>query len=161
MITIDQLKEMIEKKDMICIIGSCFELNVNIIQHICPDDMNLTIEPEREIYPTEIKYKIEEMRNSRYKFCIITNSPLVVNEFDVNEVVMIIRDGSNYILRPLTEIWNVEERLKVYCLGEVWISWTNGHDERSLFEKPPIRVSTPNPEPIKGVRPIFKVEGDE
>lgn len=63
--------------------------------------------------------------------------PLVVNELQGHEVSVVTRtpeEGTK--VRLLSETPNFAERSKVYSLGELWLSYADGEQEKPLFTPP-------------------------
>jgi hypothetical protein len=65
---------------------------------------------------------------------VATHSPLVVNELRPEEVSVVTRtEEKGTEVRAIKDTPNFEERSRVYKLGELWISYANGVDEKPLF----------------------------
>lgn len=89
--------------------------------------------PENGIYPTKIKMIIDNIKKLD-KFIIYTCSPLVVNEFKPDEVVLVTQDEfGNNKLTMMSDLPGIEDAMKVYALGEFWISYADGFCEKSLL----------------------------
>jgi predicted ATPase len=64
---------------------------------------------------------------------IATHSPLVINEMKRNEVTVVTRDERGTHCTPIGETKGFDDRIKVYALGELWLSYANGKDEAPLL----------------------------
>jgi len=74
-----------------------------------------------------------------FQIIMSTHSPLVINELRPEEVSIVTRPDAKHGTKvtPMKNTPNFEERSKVMNLGELWISYANGKDERDLLTEPP------------------------
>ena len=64
-----------------------------------------------------------------------THSPLVINEMAPEEVTLVTRTlERGTICTPMKNTRAFAERSSVYSLGELWLSYANGIDEKDLVE---------------------------
>ena len=64
-----------------------------------------------------------------------TNNPLIVNELQLGEVSLASVENGKLVLTNFIDFPNTDaliERLKVYQLGELWLSYAQGGEERAL-----------------------------
>jgi predicted ATPase len=92
-------------------------------------------EPENGLHPTRIKEVMAIFREISRSTQVLmsTHSPLVVNELEPQEVSVVTRAAGGTRVRAISESPNFEERKKVYALGELWVSYADGEEERPLF----------------------------
>jgi predicted ATPase len=116
--------------------GLLYYLAFAAIPYLSPTSLLLVEEPENGLHPARIKDIMQVLReiSKKTQVLIATHSPLVINELQGNEVTVVTRDkdkGTETI--ALSETPNFEERSKVYALGELWVSYANGDDEKPLL----------------------------
>ncbi|HEY2027665.1 MAG TPA: AAA family ATPase [Myxococcales bacterium] len=94
-------------------------------------------EPETGLHPAriaEVMRILREISESGTQVIIATHNPLVINELKPSEVSVVTRTrefGTQVNL--ISDTPHFEERSKVYALGELWLSYANGTDEKPLL----------------------------
>lgn len=91
-------------------------------------------------YVTDKGHMIRHLRDkwAGRNLIFFTNDPLVINELAPEEVTLACRNVDQVVLINFTELDDIEEALKVYKLGEFWVSNAEGGSERRLRFGPPI-----------------------
>jgi hypothetical protein len=120
--------------------GLLYYLAFAALQHMAPTAMLLIEEPENGLHPARIAEIMRILReiSKTMQVVIATHSPLVVNELQPDEVTVITRSREHGTKATLMkDTANFEERSKVYALGELWLSYANGDDEKPLIEGGP------------------------
>jgi energy-coupling factor transporter ATP-binding protein EcfA2 len=116
--------------------GLLYYLAFSAMLYYDPCDLLLIEEPENGLHPARIANVINLMRQLGETTQIIftTHSPLVVNEFQPEEVSLVIRDpDKGSAITRIQATHNFAERARVYSLGELWVSYANGRDEKDLM----------------------------
>lgn len=120
--------------------GMLYYLAFAALRHMDPTALLLIEEPENGLHPARIAEVMRILREiSRTTQVIIaTHSPLVVNELRPDEVTVVTRTREHGTKATLMkDTADFDERFKVYALGELWLSYANGEDERPLLEGGP------------------------
>lgn len=94
------------------------------------------VSPEVGMHPTMIKENMKILRelSKKAQVFIITYNPFVLNEMHGNEVTVVTRDVvTGTQATRLCDTPCFAERSKVYALGELWVAYSNGMDEKPLF----------------------------
>jgi hypothetical protein len=65
-------------------------------------------------------------------FLGFTNNPLVVNELQPEECTLACHEDDQLILTNFADLPNIETAMKIYQLGEFWLSYATGGAERPL-----------------------------
>jgi predicted ATPase len=115
--------------------GLLYFMALAALPHLEPTSLLLIEEPENGLHPARIQEVMRLLRelSKTTQVVVATHSPLVINELEPQEVTLLTRDtdrGTRATL--LKDTTNFEERSKVYALGELWLSYANGSDEREL-----------------------------
>jgi predicted ATPase len=119
--------------------GLLYYLAFAAIPYLVPTSLLLIEEPENGLHPARIAEVMKVLReiSNTTQVLIATHSPLVVNELSGDEVTVVTRHPDHGTqLRRLSETPNYEERSKVYALGELWLAYANGSDEKDLLSAP-------------------------
>lgn len=88
------------------------EVNNHQIRCLCGDED-----------PDDIKAIVADWRRDGHVATYTTN-PLVVNEFEPEEVIIVTRDtDGKSVCTPLAETKDFAERSKVYLPGELWLAY--------------------------------------
>lgn len=119
--------------------GMLYFLAFAALPHLEPTSLLLIEEPENGLHPARIAEVMRILRDvsGTMQVVLATHSPLVINELEGHEVTVLTRtveEGTR--ARLLSETFNYEERSKIYANGELWLSYSNGEDERDLFQQP-------------------------
>jgi predicted ATPase len=99
----------------------------------------LVEEPENGLHPSRIAdvvrmlRAIAEDKEHPVQVLMATHSPLVINELKPDEVTVITRDEGGTHATPIASTPHFEERSKIYSLGELWLSYADGHQEAPLL----------------------------
>ncbi len=104
----------------------------NSIPHYAPP---LLFIPQAFVYVTQRRSSVEQLRKQTaigYWVLFFTNDPLVVNEMQPEEVTLACIDNDKLVLTNFRDLPNIEDGLKVYHLGEYWLSYAVGGNERCL-----------------------------
>jgi predicted ATPase len=115
--------------------GMLYYLAFATLQYLKPASILLVEEPENGLHPSRIKEIMKVLRDlsNSTQVLIATHSPLVINEMQPKEVSIIRRDPDKGTwAEPMKKTKNFEERAKTYALGELWLSYADGEDEREL-----------------------------
>jgi AAA15 family ATPase/GTPase len=115
--------------------GVLYYLTFFALQYIEPASIILVEEPENGLHPSRIKDIMTILReiSKTTQVLIATHSPLVINEMEPDEVSIIRRDSDNGTwAEPMKKTKDFDERAKIYALGELWLSYADGVDEREL-----------------------------
>lgn len=118
--------------------GLLYYLAFAAIRYLEPTSVLLVEEPENGLHPARIRDILGIMRDisTTTQVIIATHSPLVINELKGEEVTVVTRDpGRGTQTRLLCDTPNFKERSKVYALGELWVSYADGEEEKPLFAK--------------------------
>lgn len=120
--------------------GLLYYLAFAALRHTDPPAILLIEEPENGLHPARIAEVMRVLRKLSESMQIIlaTHSPLVVNELQPDEVTVVTRSrehGTKGVL--LKDTPNFEERSKVYALGELWLSYADGQEEKALLQGGP------------------------
>jgi predicted ATPase len=97
-------------------------------------------EPENGLHPARIAEVVKVLRklSETTQVLLATHSPLVINELEATEVSVITRSAdSGTCAHLLAETPNFAERSEVYNNGDLWVSYSNGLDEKPLLEGGP------------------------
>jgi hypothetical protein len=117
--------------------GMLYYLAFAALKYLEPASILLVEEPENGLHPSRIKEIMTILReiSETTQILIATHSPLVINELKDDEVSVVWRedDGGTKAM-PIAETAHFAERSKVYALGELWLSYANGIDEKPLRE---------------------------
>jgi len=116
--------------------GLLYFLAFAALPYLQPTALLLIEEPENGLHPARIAEVMRILRavSEKMQVIIATHSPLVINELKGDEVTVVTRTpekGTQAIL--LKDTPNFEQRAKVYALGELWVSYSNGQDEAPLL----------------------------
>jgi predicted ATPase len=118
--------------------GLLYYLAFAALRHIDPVSLLLVEEPENGLHPARIAEVVKILRaiveETGTQVIMATHSPLVVNELRPEEVSVVTRsDATGTKVTRIHETPDFAERAKVYALGELWIAYANGDDERPLL----------------------------
>lgn len=119
--------------------GVLYFLAFAALEHTEPASVLLIEEPENGLHPSRIADVMRVLRrlSERVQIVLATHSPFVINELQGDEVTVVTRpEGKGTQVRRLVDTPNFEERSKVYALGELWVSYADGKDERALLSPP-------------------------
>jgi predicted ATPase len=115
--------------------GVLYYLTFFALQYLEPASIILVEEPENGLHPSRIKDIMTILReiSKTTQVLIATHSPLVINEMEPEEVSIVRRDAEKGTsVEPMKKTKNFEERAKTYALGELWLSYADGVDEKEL-----------------------------
>jgi ABC-type uncharacterized transport system ATPase subunit len=114
--------------------GLLYFLGFAALQY-CGASLLLVEEPENGLHPSRIRDVMGILRkiSESAQVVIATHSPLVINEMKRNEVTVVTRDERGTHCTPIGETKGFDDRIKVYALGELWLSYANGKDEAPLL----------------------------
>lgn len=117
--------------------GMLYYLAFAALPYIQKVDLLLVEEPENGLHPSRIADVAKMLRafheESGTKVLMATHSPLVVNELEPEEVIVVTRHPERGTrLTPMPATKDFASRSKVYALGELWLSYANGADEKDL-----------------------------
>lgn len=115
--------------------GVLYYLAFSALQYLEPASILLVEEPENGLHPSRIKDIMTILReiSKMTQVLIATHNPLVINEMQPEEVSLIRRDPEKGTwAEPMKDTKNFKERAKTYALGELWLSYADGVDEREL-----------------------------
>jgi predicted ATPase len=114
--------------------GLLYFLGFAALQY-CGASLLLVEEPENGLHPSRIRDVMSILRkvSESAQVVIATHSPLVINEMKANEVTVVTRDEGGTHCKPIGETKGFDDRIKVYALGELWLSYANGKDEAPLL----------------------------
>ena len=118
--------------------GLLYYLAFAALRHIDPVSLLLVEEPENGLHPARIAEVVRILRaiveDTGTQVILATHSPLVVNELRPEEVSVVTRyEATGTQVTRIHETPDFAERAKVYALGELWIAYANGDDERPLL----------------------------
>lgn len=90
-------------------------------------------------YVTDKGHLVSRLRDkwAGRNLLFFVNDPLIVNELRPEEVTLACRVGEQVILTNFTELDDIEDALKIYKLGEFWVSNAEGGSEHRLRFGPP------------------------
>jgi predicted ATPase len=100
--------------------------------------------PELDVYPTDIPAKIAMLRRASdvQQVLLVTQNPLVVNELQGTEVSLITPNDEGWLVATrLSDTHNFLNRSATYALGELWVHYCIGGDERGGLLKGDDNVS--------------------
>ena len=92
----------------------------------------------RNVFDYIINWAQEEVRRLRDlygndKFLFYCQDPLIVNELTPEEVSLaVVEQHDRLVLTNFSDLPRIEENLKVYTLGEFWLSYATGGVEEQL-----------------------------
>jgi predicted ATPase len=92
-------------------------------------------EPENGLHPARIGEVVAMLRKLDAQVIMATHSPLILNELQPEEVTVVTRtpeEGTR--VTPIAATKNFADRIKVYALGELWVSYCDGVLEKPLLE---------------------------
>jgi ABC-type branched-subunit amino acid transport system ATPase component len=114
--------------------GLLYFLGFAALQY-CGPSLLLVEEPENGLHPSRIRDVMNVLRkiSESTQVVLATHSPLVINEMKPNEVTVVTRDAAGTHCMPIGKTKGFEDRIKVYALGELWLSYANGKDEAPLL----------------------------
>lgn len=118
--------------------GLLYWLAFAALPYVSPVKLVLVEEPENGLHPARIAAVVAVLRQlseSGTQVVMATHSPLVVNELRPEEVSVVTRtpeEGTK--VRRVSEIPDLDRLTSVFSLGELWLSYANGIDEKGLFE---------------------------
>lgn len=86
------------------------------------------------VYPNKAGGMVEQARKrSAELWCLFfTNDPLIINYMDPEEVTLACRENEKLILTNFSDLPGIEDAMKVYNLGEFWLSYATGGSEDPL-----------------------------
>ncbi len=116
--------------------GLLYYLAFAVIPFLRPTGAILIEEPENGLHPSRIAEVMKTLRklSETTQVIVATHSPLVINELKADEVSVVTRPkGEGTRVQLLNSTADFGERSKVYALGELWLSYANGIDERPLI----------------------------
>jgi predicted ATPase len=119
--------------------GMLYFLAYVALQHVEPTPLILIEEPENGLHPARISEVMRVLRelSKTSQVIIATHSPLVINELEPEEVTVLTRDPEKGTqVHPLKDTPNFAQRSEVYSLGELWVSYSDGDQEKPLFTNP-------------------------
>jgi predicted ATPase len=114
--------------------GLLYFLGFAALQY-CGASLLLVEEPENGLHPSRIRDVMTILRkiSETTQVILATHSPLVINEMRPDEVTVVTRDDRGTHCIPIHRTKGFDERIKVYALGELWLSYANGMDESPLI----------------------------
>ncbi len=120
--------------------GLLYYLAFAALRHTSSPGVLLIEEPENGLHPARIREVMRVLRevSTTSQVLIATHNPFVVNELQGDEVSVVTRtleEGTKVTL--LEDTPDFEARSRIYALGELWVSYANGDDEKPLFTAPP------------------------
>jgi len=117
--------------------GLLYYLAFAALPYLKPVSLLLIEEPENGLHPSRIAEVMKVLRaisEGGTQVLIATHSPLVVNELKPEEVSIVTRTAKEGTkVTRMIDTPNFAQRSKVYALGELWLSYANGEDERDLL----------------------------
>jgi energy-coupling factor transporter ATP-binding protein EcfA2 len=125
--------------------GMLYYLAYAALPYLEPTAVILIEEPENGLHPARIHEVMSVLReiSQTTQVILATHSPLVINELEPDEVTVLTRDPvAGTQARRIKDTPNFAERSKVYALGELWVSYSDGKSEAPLFKEP-----EPTPDP--------------
>ena len=118
--------------------GLLYWLAFAALPYVSPVKLILVEEPENGLHPARIAAVMQVLRQlseSGTQVVLATHSPLVVNELKPEEVSVVTRTPeAGTKVRRVSDIPDLDKLQSVFSLGELWLSYANGIDERGLFE---------------------------
>jgi hypothetical protein len=66
------------------------------------------------------------------QFLFYTNDSLIVNEMRLGEVSLAVVENEKLVLTNFVDFPNIVDMLKKYKLGEMWLAYADGHEEKRL-----------------------------
>ena len=123
--------------------GLLYWLAFAILPHVDPAATLLVEEPENGLHPSRIAEVVNVLRevSRTMQVIVATHSPLVINEFQPNEVTILTRDEKTGTRATrMDRTTHFQQRQQVYALGELWLSFADGVDEAAL-----VKDSDPSP----------------
>jgi predicted ATPase len=115
--------------------GLLYWLAFAVLPHVDPTAMLLIEEPENGLHPSRIAEVMQVLRavSSRVQVILATHSPLVINELQPEEVTILTRDPTaGTRAKRMDRTSHFQQRKRVYALGELWLSFSDGVDEAAL-----------------------------
>lgn len=115
--------------------GMLYWLAFAVLPYVDRTAILLVEEPENGLHPSRIADVVKVLRSvsQRMQVIVATHSPLVINEFEPDEVTILTRDeqrGTQATRMDRTS--HFQQRRQVYALGELWLSFADGVDEAAL-----------------------------
>ncbi len=118
--------------------GMLYYLAVVALARLGLPQVLLVEEPENGLHPARIVEVVKILREAakgRTQVIMATHSPLVINEMKEDEVTLVTRSvETGTLCTPIVKTKSFVDRSKVYSLGELWLSYANGSDEKDLVE---------------------------
>ena len=121
--------------------GILYFLAFAVIERIERPAVLLIEEPENGLHPARIADIMAVLRriSEKTQVVIATHSPLVINEMQGHEVILLTRDAEKGTqARLLKDTYDYDARSRVFQNGELWLSYANGKDEQALLSKPQV-----------------------
>jgi predicted ATPase len=88
-------------------------------------------EPENGLHPRQLKVIAEAIRSiaetQGTQIVLTTHSPLLLNQFGADEVVLIVRDQEGVRAHPMTEARGLDDLATEMSLGELWYNVGDGN----------------------------------
>jgi predicted ATPase len=115
--------------------GMLYYIAFSALQYLEPASILLVEEPENGLHPSRIKEVMAIIRelSTTTQVLIATHSPLVINEMQPEEVSVVWREeNTGTKVTPLMATQEFDLRSKVYALGELWLSYADGINEKML-----------------------------
>lgn len=113
--------------------GMLYFLAFAVLKHVSPVALILVEEPENGLHPARIADVMNVLKevSKTTQIVLATHSPLVVNELEPSQVTLVRRtEAEGTTFTPISQTLNFEKRSKIYALGELWLSYANGIDDR-------------------------------
>jgi hypothetical protein len=122
---------ILKKNDQVPLAGGGMTLQIGWLHHLeknHPVSGCMRLKTGKSyLYPGAIEAEVEKLRkhSERAQILITTQSPLVLNGMRPEEVTLVRRDPTTNetVFLPMTRTPNLAERLRVYALGELWVSY--------------------------------------
>jgi hypothetical protein len=121
-----------------CVVGPIKRPTFEVIGHFwnahAPQARSAILTVGPFTYPLEIRVDLEHQGWRSYPFPVLffTNDPLVVNEMRLGEVSLAVVENGKIVLTNFLDLPGIEDAIKIYHLGEFWLSYAEGGTERRL-----------------------------
>lgn len=91
--------------------------------------------PTAGMHPTHVPHVARVLREiaADRQVLVATHDAMLLNELQPAEVTMLARRDGALRALPIAQSRNFDARAKVYALGELWLSYCDGAEERGLF----------------------------
>jgi len=120
--------------------GLLYFLAFAALRELDPPSMFLVEEPENGLHPARVAdvvrmlRQLAEDKERPVQVLMATHSPLVINELKAEEVSVVTRPADGTNVTRMADTPQFAERSKVYNLGELWLSYSNGVNEAPLLK---------------------------